>query len=407
VLLQRADPERQSKTGEDCLFFVGVTRAKRELLVVSPFGKESRVAQAWLDTGELGPGKFYRYTPAAGPDGATGWNWTLLESAKLATQEEPDPQGGSRGGSERSVATVSFADWGGAAAGGGEPPIPVKYLTKDACLMQFHLKERLRLAFPDAIRPLYPVLHGVVSDTILKVIRLANHGNTSVDPRAARELFRERWAALDITDHPHRRILGDMGERWVAAFAKSYEGSNRTRVIARPVLKHTHVLKHPHALPPVPIDFKGAVLQREGEPLTLIVIADTTENRRTKEISENDSWGVINKWPRLALLLLDGFITDDERAGARARLLVVNRRTGKINTFIFARQPGSAGSGWSRKQAEESKYRLISTMEASAKKAEEAVRQLWAGDICEDDHANRDRCRECDLYLSCPFIAAA
>jgi superfamily I DNA/RNA helicase len=183
----RADDRAQA----DSLFFVGLTRAERAVVVSyaesrsgSPRRRRKTVPllERWRD----------RY-------GVTRVDWT---------SGVPDPE----------VITLP-AVWGSASG----LTVGVWSLDAKACPVKTYVEDDVGVRFPTVRASLYRVFIGRVRRVLQQIVRRSIDHGTSVGDADAAALFQAEWPLDDqFKDHPHLPIYRPRAERTVVAFARAF-----------------------------------------------------------------------------------------------------------------------------------------------------------------------------------------
>jgi DNA helicase II / ATP-dependent DNA helicase PcrA len=186
-------PADDSVRQSDSLFFFGVTRAQRALLV-SYAKSASGTARA----------RSRRVTPLltdwhqAQQDQITQVNFPLMPTEREA---------------------IRFGKvWGGRA----RKALPARALDKEECAIRTYMSDFLNLRYPIHQPPLYPAFIQLVRQTLEKLIRLAHETGEAVNIGEAKRMFLEQWDSLRSDDHPHQPIYRRLGLSYVERFATVY-----------------------------------------------------------------------------------------------------------------------------------------------------------------------------------------
>lgn len=169
----------------NALFFVGVTRAQRALLISYAKTKRRTV------------------TPLLE-------KWQQLHQVPLQILES--------GASEQAQVSMG-AVWGGKPAG----KLSVTLLSKSNCAIRTYLEKFLGIRFPTAIESLYPRFFTTVRLALERIVRLAHEKNRQVTEEEARQIFSHGFPDEELGDHPHFKIYRRKGAAYAARFALQYE----------------------------------------------------------------------------------------------------------------------------------------------------------------------------------------
>jgi DNA helicase II / ATP-dependent DNA helicase PcrA len=173
----------------NALFFVGVTRAQRALLISYAKTKKRTV------------------TPLLE-------KWQQLHEVPLQIWES--------GVSEQAHVSMD-AVWGGKPAG----KLSVTLLSKSDCAIRTYLEKFLGIRFPTAIEPLYPRFFSTVRLALERIVRLAHEKNRQVTEDEARQIFSQAFPDEELGDHPHFKIYRRKGAAYAARFALHYRPEPR------------------------------------------------------------------------------------------------------------------------------------------------------------------------------------
>lgn len=181
-------PEDERDQG-DALFFVGVTRAQRALLISYAKTKRRTV------------------TPLLE-------KWQQLHQVPLQTWES--------GAGEQAQVSMD-AVWGGKPTG----KLSVTLLSKSSCAIRIYLEKFLGIRFPTAIEPLYPRFFSTVRLALERIVRLAHEKNRQVTEDEAKQIFSQAFPDEELGDHPHFTIYRRKGAAYAARFALHYKPEPR------------------------------------------------------------------------------------------------------------------------------------------------------------------------------------
>lgn len=173
----------------DALFFVGVTRAQRALLISYAKTKRRTV------------------TPLLE-------KWRRLHDVPLQIWEA--------GSSEQAQVSMG-AVWGGKPSG----KLSATLLSKSNCAIRIYLEKFLGIRFPTAIEPLYPRFFSTVRLALERIVRLAHEKNRQVAADEAKHIFSQAFPDEELGDHPHFKIYHRKGAAYAARFALRYKPQPR------------------------------------------------------------------------------------------------------------------------------------------------------------------------------------
>jgi superfamily I DNA/RNA helicase len=189
--LLRADSNLDLLQAES-LLFVGVSRAKRSVLISyaksasgRPKGRARRFPDLLLKLLQSG---------------------TLPVSEWQLTNSEPD---------EVQVGRV----WG------GESPASVSMysLGANTCRVKTYLEEHLEMRFVGRVRPLYPEFISRVRQMSSRVIELAIRSGRSVSESEANQIAEEEWPPDRHKNHPHLSVYRPRAIRWTCLLARTFD----------------------------------------------------------------------------------------------------------------------------------------------------------------------------------------
>jgi superfamily I DNA/RNA helicase len=183
-----SSPEDESDQA-NALFFVGVTRAERALLISCAKTKKRTV------------------TPLLE-------KWQQLHNVPLLIWEA--------GSSEQAQASMG-AIWGGKPSG----KLSATLLSKSNCAIRIYLEKFLGIRFPTAIEPLYPRFFSTVRLALERIVRLAHEKNRQVTEDEAKQVFSQAFPNEELGDHPHFQIYRRKGAAYAARFALHYKPQPR------------------------------------------------------------------------------------------------------------------------------------------------------------------------------------
>jgi superfamily I DNA/RNA helicase len=192
----RPDPA-ESTAQANALLFVGVTRAKRAVVISHPRKATDRDKS--------------RPKPLV----------PLLESWAKAfdvPRRRWESIGGSRG------LTTMGSVWGDPHAdgvAGRRSFLKPSALGDGLCRIRFYLEDVLGLRFPDTVGPLYPVWFDALRSTLRDCAKNAIAG--VVTPAQALSVFDQRFDRKEHGEHPHFEMYRRVGDRIVRAFAAVFK----------------------------------------------------------------------------------------------------------------------------------------------------------------------------------------
>jgi superfamily I DNA/RNA helicase len=174
----------------DSLFFVGVTRAQRALIVsfASTAGGNARSRDREI-------------TPLL-----SRWH----SAYPVNTVRFPQTT------NERERAEISDI-WGGSPKG----PLAAGSLDKERCAIQTYLNDFLGARFPLNEKPLYPIFFQTMRRSMERVIYESGARGSAICQSKALEVFREEWKANGADGHQHHQIYFTLGQKYIERFAQA------------------------------------------------------------------------------------------------------------------------------------------------------------------------------------------
>lgn len=188
--MQPAEAEELEQA--DALAFVGVTRARRALLVTYA---------------ETAGGAGRRAAPRRTTPLVERWR----EQHRVPTTRLPPVP------PARESAAV-HALWGGAP----DASLSAGGLDRNECPINSYLQEFLGARYPVNEEPLYKVFHAVVRYAMRRVVERAHETGAPVGADEARALFAEGWAASGVEGHAHYALYTRLGAAYVERLARAY-----------------------------------------------------------------------------------------------------------------------------------------------------------------------------------------
>jgi superfamily I DNA/RNA helicase len=182
--------EEEDVRQSDSLFFVGVTRAQRALIV-------SYAVTAG--------GNMYSRDRKTTP---------LLSSwhRKYPTSTDEFPQAVR----EREREEINDI-WGGAP----KSALAASSLDKDRCAIKTYLSDFLGARFPLAERPLYPIFFQTVRRSMERIFYEYSAQGSEIASARAIEIFRSEWKVNLVDGHQHQQIYFTIGQKYVERFAQA------------------------------------------------------------------------------------------------------------------------------------------------------------------------------------------
>ncbi|MBS1808798.1 MAG: UvrD-helicase domain-containing protein [Acidobacteria bacterium] len=176
----------------DSLLFVGITRAKRAMLVTYAGSRSGTSRSESRETADL-----------------LG-QWV---TAHNVFQDEFPPST-----AQETHAEVELV-WGGSLS----QPLASRTLSKDSCTIRTYLNDFARIKFPSSHSPLYPIFFQLVRASLEQIVELAHSQISYLSEQEAENIFFEKWSQHEsVAGHMHERLFGRIGRRYVNRFANAY-----------------------------------------------------------------------------------------------------------------------------------------------------------------------------------------
>ena len=189
-------PDEQDREQADALFFVGVTRAQRALVV-----SYAKAATAG--------GRMRRPTP--------------LLSRWMEAFGPPADQWGERedGGGTVSRETKEFGPSWGARR---DTPLPAYVLDDRACPADTYVSQIARLIFPEAEPALYPLFFDAVREAMRLAVAEAHRLGRPLEPEEALRFLTKTWKTVVVRreEHRHLALFEQVAREYLVAFARAY-----------------------------------------------------------------------------------------------------------------------------------------------------------------------------------------
>ena len=180
----------------DSLLFVGITRAKRAMLVTYA-GSRSGTSRSES-----------RETAGLLSQWVTAHNVLQDEFPPVTAQE--------------THAEIELV-WGGSLS----QPLASRTLSKDSCTIRTYLNDFVRIKFPSSHSPLYPIFFQLVRASLEQIVEFAHRQMSRIPGREAEKIFFEKWSQHDlVTGHQHERLFGKIGCWYVSRFADAYDAAS-------------------------------------------------------------------------------------------------------------------------------------------------------------------------------------
>jgi UvrD-like helicase C-terminal domain len=182
--------EEEDVRQSDSLFFVGVTRAQRALIVSYAVTAGGNMHSRDRKTTPL-LSRWHRNYPTS-------------------TEEFPQAV------REREREEINDI-WGGAP----RAALAASSLDKDRCAIKIYLSDFLGARFPLAERPLYPIFFQTVRRSMERIFYEYSAQGGAVASARAIDIFRSEWKANVVDGHQHQQIYFTLGQKYVERFAQA------------------------------------------------------------------------------------------------------------------------------------------------------------------------------------------
>jgi superfamily I DNA/RNA helicase/Zn-dependent peptidase ImmA (M78 family) len=187
--LQPSDEDERAQA--DALLFVGMTRAKRAV-VVSCAETRSGTERARSRT----------LTPLLE-------RWQQLFSIPTVNWSAPV--------AERDKVVIEPL-WGGS-----QPPrLFAGSLDESSCAVRTYLESYIDITFPASLRSLYPVFYSSLRAALETIVQRVHESNSGVSADEAAVIFTTRFTRAEVSEHPHYRLYLDAGIAYTARFAEVF-----------------------------------------------------------------------------------------------------------------------------------------------------------------------------------------
>lgn len=175
----------------DALFFVGVTRAQRALVVTYATSAGGATRSRVRDV-----------TPLLS-------RWHTVHAVHTRDVPSHPPM--------RTQIAIG-AIWGGAPSA----ELAARALDQNACSIRTYLEHYCRVRFPLNVRPLYPIFFDAVRRVMGRIVRQVQAREANVSGAEARDVFWHEWSSSEVTDHPHQALYVNLACDYIEQFAQAY-----------------------------------------------------------------------------------------------------------------------------------------------------------------------------------------
>jgi DNA helicase-2/ATP-dependent DNA helicase PcrA len=251
----------------DALFFVGLTRAQRAVVVSYP----KQAGEGGRAPAKLIVQLLARWRDVHARDGLT---WSASGGA--------------------AVEVVAGPVWG------GRPPVALSLAALDptSCAIRTYLESYLGMSFPVASRPLYPAFFAVTRRVVRQLVRRANEGGAAISEAEVRAAVNDAWPAADFVGHPHEGIYRDAVFRMALGFAAAYQAP------AGPVelLDAALAIAAESGEPLVRMDLIGHFRQADGQVVTISFRPESLRGKTSKGVL---NWSAVSSNKRMGHALVE------------------------------------------------------------------------------------------------------
>ena len=318
----------------DALFFVGVTRAQQAMLATYATSASGRGRASKRELTPLLSRWLEAHTPAM-------QHWP---------SEAAPPE------------TVTLdAIWGGEPRGS----LATRALDAQSCAVRTYMEHYLRMRFPVATQPLYPIFIDAVRRTMGRIVQRSHELEGAVSPEEAKALFDIGWSAAEVVDHPHHDLYWRTGLDYVQAFARVYRPNPQAQ-------QHLGLTRQP---PDADLALRYDLLAHyeavDGAQVAIALRAESLQSHARP----------------------DGVLWSGLSAAQRASFVMLKQRTEEVQPLVFSASDGALYPyQWSKnpKQAQTEAERLEQRFIALDQRQFEAAAQAW-------------NCDRCPVRISCPL----
>ena len=285
----------------DALFFVGVTRAKRALVVSCA---ESKSGTQRATSREVTP--LLERWQERQRIGAAQWSAPTAPKEKLPLA----------------------AIWGGALRGG----LAAAKLDENNCATRSYLEDFLGLRFPESLRSLYPLFITSVRASLESALRRAHETGAAIPPAEAALMFSEKFSrSASTTDHPHFKLYHDTGQVFLRRFARAYQPPAQAVEFLDP---NELISATDHTLLPLRADLIACYRRADGTTHALTFRPESLAESVSKKQSGALPWSALKAGQRMAFLLLKDRVPDLQPR-------VFSATDGLIYDFLWNQRPAN------------------------------------------------------------------
>ncbi|MDQ4123245.1 MAG: UvrD-helicase domain-containing protein [Acidobacteriota bacterium] len=242
----------------DALFFVGVTRAQRALLV--SYAKTPRRT----------------ITPLLE-------KWIQLHSIQVENWEAEKASG----------ITVTISPiWGGSQP---KNKIAAPNLSKGKCGILIYLDDFYEAKFPTIIKPLYPRFFVAARTSMGKIIRQAQKLNRKLTSDEAEAIFKASFSDEEVLSHPHYKTYSRRGNKYVVGLAKDY--SPEPRAVEFIDMEDVIGNKKEEELLPLRLDLIAHFRDDRGASHAILFRPEALGKPKNGELPKEITWSSIKENP--------------------------------------------------------------------------------------------------------------
>jgi superfamily I DNA/RNA helicase len=281
----------------DALLFVGVTRARRALVVScaeTRSGTERARARAITPLLEMWQQMFS--IPAI--------NW----SAQLAERER----------------IVIEPLWGGARP----PMLPAGSLDETTCAIRTYLEKYVDITFPASVRSLYPVFYTALRSAMETIVLRTHETGERIADAEAAAIFAEKFSSADLSEHPHFRLYLETGADYAVRFARAFAPQSITEFFDPADL----VTDTDSRMMPLRFDLIAGYRTAEGAAHIIVFRPESLMKSAAKGNSTEIVWSGLKTAHRLAFLLLRNRLPE-------LQPWVFSAADGALYRFLWNRRP--------------------------------------------------------------------
>ena len=264
--LQPSDEDERAQA--DALLFVGVTRARRAVVVScaeTRSGTERARARALTPLLERWQQVFS--IPAV------NWSAPVAERDKIVIEPL----------------------WGGSPP----PRLFAGALDESSCAVRTYLESYLDITFPASLRSLYPVFYSSLRAALETIVQRRHESDATVSAEEAALIFTTRFKRAEVSEHPHYRLYLDAGIAYAARFAEVFVPTARVIEFFDPaeLLTETRLL-------PLRFDLVAGFRTADGLAHIIVFRPESLAKSASKGHATELVWSGVKTAHRMAFVLL-------------------------------------------------------------------------------------------------------